>query len=159
MSTTPLTGGYACVDTSGQWGLAVRFFTRSIYDHCFIIINAELGVILEADPGGARLSVLDRYKGCKIACSTDVIPAASPRSLILAAKKFVGIPYGFLDIAYLGLELNGIKPKWLLHEVLRTDQMICSQLVAQFGADSGVDWRCGQADPQFVTPGMLAQRT
>jgi len=91
--------------------------------------------------------------------SRDTVPDPDAAGLTAAARGFTGIPYGFLDIAYLGavLALN-LHPRWLLDLVLSQRTQICSQLVAQFGMVAGADWQCGEPDPQLVTPGMLASR-
>lgn len=158
MSDTPLTGGYGVVDISGLFGFAIRHFTHSQYDHAFIVLDAKNQLILEAQPSGAKVSSLYKYRGLAMEFSTDSISAGTADLMKVARDSYVGVPYGFPDIAYLGLELQGIKPRWLLDRVLSEKRMICSQLVAQFGQAFGTNWRCGQEYAQLVTPGMLASR-
>jgi hypothetical protein len=156
MTLRPLSGGYACVDTGGGFtGAAIRHLTHSAMNHAFIILDADQGIILEADPGGARLNLLSSYDGMAVNYSHDAV-ALAPLS---AARGFIGVRYGFLDIAYLGLSLGaGWRPKFVLEQALREDRMICSQLVATFGQRHGLDWRCGQPFAQLVTPGLLNDR-
>lgn len=159
MSTTPLTGGYGVVDIPGWFGWNIRLFTRSPFSHAFIVLDAVNGIILEARPEGARLSNLSEYAGLRTEFSADRVDA-SVADLHRMAAAYVGIGYGYLDIVLLGLVLTlRWKPRWLLTRVLDQHRMICSQLVAQFGAANGQPgWMCGQPDPQLVTPGMLAAR-
>jgi hypothetical protein len=164
MGNQPLTGGYGCVDISSPFGYAIRKFTRSEYDHAFMILDASDGTILEAQPKGARISNISEYSGMPMVFSDDQC-SLLPSVLKAAAQHYVGIPYGFLDIMYLGLEIttrdhrpDGPVDDWLLKRVCDTRRMICSQLVAQFGKQFSTDWTCGAPDPQLVTPGMLAAR-
>jgi hypothetical protein len=162
----PVSGGYGCVDIRGGslgsafMGSAIRLFTHSAYDHAFIILDAQAGTILEAQPEGSHIGNLSQYEGLEMIFSPDSVLGGNVGKLAMAAEPFTGIPYGFLDIVYLGLSL-GVhwRPQWLLDRVLKSKDMICSQLVAQFGVKYGANsWKCGQADPQLVTPGMLALR-
>ncbi len=158
---TPLTGGYGCADIPGAFGWAIRHFTRSRWDHAFVVLDAGEGVILEAWPSGSRIASLSEYEGLPLLWSRDTVPGASPARLTaLARERFTGIPYGFADIAYLGCVLALHEhPEWLRDLVLGEKRQICSQLVAAFGMACGTDaWCCGQPDPQLVTPGMLGQR-
>jgi hypothetical protein len=162
----PVSGGYGCVNIGGGslgskvMGSMIRHFTHSEYDHCFIVLDAGAGTILEAQPEGSHLANIREYAGLPMVFSTDVVLGGNVGKLFMRAEHYVGIPYGFLDIVYLGLELGpGWRPKLLLDQVLREDRMICSQLVAAFGVASGANsWKCGQAYDQLVTPGMLATR-
>ena len=157
---TPISGGYGCVDTRGFIGEEIRIFTRSHYSHSFMILNAAEGTILEAQPKGSKISNIHEYDGLDMIFSTDAVLGGNVTALMQAAQMFTGIPYGFLDIAYLGLELaTGWQWKWLLDRVLSEDRMICSQLVAAFGVKYMANsWKCGQEYAQLVTPGMLATR-
>lgn len=119
--------------------------------------------MLEAHPLGSRIRSLSEYAGLEIIFSEDSIDAEPNELLDYATrvKKYVGVPYGYSDILLLAWVLTaglGSVPQFVVNRVVSEKRMICSQLVAQFGADFGMDWQCGQADPQLVTPGMLAQR-
>lgn len=166
MASLPTSGCYGCVDIPGSnlrdrvMGSAIRMFTHSAYDHAFVVLDADAGVILQADPSGSRLGKLSDYDGMAMVFSEDAVMGGNVAHLTEKAARFTGIPYGYLDIVYLGLSLGaGWRPPWLLHQVLRQDRMICSQLVAAFGVACGArSWQCGQADAQLVTPGMLGER-
>lgn len=158
MTGVPLTGGYACVDNPGFVPGSIRLLTRSQYSHAFIVVDAVQGTTFEAFPDGAHYGNLGRYYDRPIIYSKDAVKA-TPEEITQACDKIKGTPYGFLDIAYLGMALSvGWKPQWLLERVLTEKRMICSQLVAYFGKQFGSNWTCGQPDPQLVTPGMLAAR-
>jgi len=160
MINKPLTGGYGCVDTgSNFFSQAIKVLTRSNYSHAFIVLDADSGEILEAEPEGARISNLSEYAHRELIFSKDAVKPSDAAEIMIEAEKLKGTPYGFTDILYLGLELGpGWRPKWLLDQVLDERNMICSQMVAYFGHEFGTDWNCGQPDAQLVTPGMLAAR-
>ena len=137
----------------------IQIFTRSRYNHAFVILDAEKGTILEAQPSGSRINNISEYAGCPMVFSPDVVLGGNLDALAIAGEGFTGIPYGFLDILYIGLATLGFRWKWLLNRVIHSPDEICSQLVAQFGVAYGAkSWQCGQADPQLVTPAMLAKR-
>lgn len=157
-------GDYVCVDKRfGKHGFmqsfiaaSIRFFTKSDYSHAFIIVSED-GHIVEAEASGARRTHIEEYGTDNLLFSTTNLTQNQRDEIVKSALSYVGTPYNFLDIIYLGLACRGIKFPWLLSEVLESKHMICSQLVAQCGYNAGVtSWLCGQSDPQMVTPGMLA---
>lgn len=160
LSTLPTNGCYGCVDIPDAFGFAIRHFTHSKFSHAFVVIDANAGTILEAQPKGSRIGNLSEYYGLPMVFSSDAVAGGNLGRLTKLAPSYVGIPYGFLDIFYLGLALGpGWRPGWLLEAVEDTHTMICSQLVAAFGVRCGANsWMCGQPDAQLVTPGMLAAR-
>lgn len=135
----------------------IRAFTKSNFSHCFIIVSED-GDIVEAEPFGARLANISEYAGDQLVFSNTSLSLQQRDLIMESARSYIGVPYNFLDIAYLGLALKGVQWNWMLSEVLESKHMICSQLVAQCGFDAGVhQWLCGQTHPQLVTPGMLAR--
>jgi len=161
MINRPKPGGYGCVDTGGGFlPNAIKALTHSPVDHAFMVLD-DKGTILEAEPGGAKIGNLSEYAHREQVFSTDTVlnGTVKPAEMLAFASSLVGIPYGFTDILYLGLELGpGWRPKWLLNQVIDERTMICSQLVAHFGAHFGVNWNCGQKYDQLVTPAMLYNR-
>lgn len=156
-------GTYGCVDSRSPnlYGrlmeAAIRYFTKSSYSHAFVIIS-ESGDIVEAMPGGARLANISEYAGLNIILYSGEMNDNQRHLVVQAAKRYIGTPYGFLDIVYLGLYLRGINWKWLLGKIRRTSRMICSQLVAQCGVEASVpSWMCGKEFAQLVTPADLAK--
>lgn len=158
----PETGCYGVVDLSGWFPFLIRHMTHSPWAHAFIVLNASQGYILEARPSGSAIGNLSEYAGLPMLFSEPAPQAAGAGAIALfadARERWTGIPYGFYDIADLGLWYSlHWKPEWLTRRVLSEKTMICSQLTAEWGAAYGADWSCGQADPQFVTPGMLGAR-
>lgn len=160
-------GDYCCVDIPGKFpfswftGFAIRHFTHSDFDHVFVI-TSEDGEIVEARPSGAQISNISEYDGLELQFSTTDLTDEQRANIVEHAYSYVGTPYGFLDIAYLGLYLNHIQPEWLFNKVVSEHRMICSQLVATAGVKSGVkSWLCGKSHEQLVTPadlGNLAKR-
>lgn len=158
--TAPSTGCYGVVDLSGWFPWWIRHLTHSRWAHAFIVLDAAAGTILEAKPSGSAIGNLSEYAGFATLFSEPAPQARPPADLIAAAQEtWTGIPYGFTDIADLGLWYSfHIRPRWLTDLVLDERRMICSQLAAEWGSCYGADWNCGQPDPQFVTPGLLGKR-
>jgi hypothetical protein len=154
---TPQPGCYGVVDLPGFFPWMIRLFTRSKYSHAFVYLG--FGLILEAQPNGSRISPLSRYDGLAMRFSEPAPGYTPDPDAQTAQARWLGIPYGFADIGWLGIDLTtGWRWRWLLDRVRDTRRMICSQLVAAWGAAHGADWSCGQAFAQEVTPGMLAAR-
>lgn len=162
-------GDYACV--SVPWlkkklfgltvyvpnilGYLIRLFTWSRYDHAFIYIGN--GKIIEAQPRGAVISDLTKYKYDKLQVSTTVLNSGERKIITTQAQKYIGTPYGFLDIFYLWLSILGFKWEWLLDKVESENRLICSQLVALCGYYASVDeWLCGKDNACKVIPKNLA---
>jgi hypothetical protein len=163
LTRPPQTGCYGVVDLSGWFPWCIRHLTRSPWAHAFIVLDDAAGTILEARPSGSAIGNLNQYAG-RVMLFSEPAPeagkAGGASSLILQAREsWTGIEYGFADIAELGLWYSlHVRPEWLTKLVLSEQTMICSQLVAEWGSTYGADWNCGQADPQFVTPGLLGAR-
>ena len=159
-------GDYACVDTIYPfWQLqdfipskAIQLFTHSKYCHTFVIVSED-GDIVEARPKGAAKSHISEYGNDPIIYSSTILTDEQRKDIVSNSLSYIGTPYGFLDIAYLGLYTQGIHWNWLLQRVLNQHRMICSQLVATAGLNARTpvtEWLCGRPDPQLVTPGDLA---
>jgi hypothetical protein len=145
------------VDLSGWFPACIRYLTRSRYCHAFVCLGD--GMILEAQPSGSAISPLSKYAGLPMLFSEPAPGYRQDADPEQDEKRWLRIPYGFDDILYLGLAYGlHLRPRWLLAEVEREDRMICSQLVAEWGACHGAAWSCGQPSPQLVTPGLLADR-
>ena len=163
LTRDPSTGGYGVVDLSGWFPWCIRHLTRSQWAHAFIVLDATAGTILEARPSGSAIGNLSQYAGRPKLFSEpapEAGKAGGAQGLIEQVREtWTGIEYGFADIAELGLWYSvDIRPEWLTKLVISEHRMICSQLVAEWGDTYGADWNCGQADPQFVTPGLLGAR-
>lgn len=161
-ATVPQTGCYGVVDLPGWFSWCIRRLTRSEWAHAFIVLNAADGTILEARPGGSAIGNLSQYQGLPLLFSEPAPQAYALSGLELrntAQESWTGIGYGFADVAALGLWYSlHVRPGMLTRFVLKEHRQICSQLAAEWGSSYGADWTCGQADPQFVTPGLLGAR-
>jgi cell wall-associated NlpC family hydrolase len=125
------------------------------YEHAFVYVGG--GQIVEAEPGGARLTQV-HYSN--ILWSTDRIPLdlVQRRRIVEAAHGYVGTPYSAADyfaIAAKRLGLGVAVPS-LRAYVASSKHMICSQLVDQCYQDAGVHLFEDGRWPGYVTPAALA---
>jgi hypothetical protein len=157
-------GTYVCVNIGGFVGWCIKHATHSDADHVGVVIDSD-GTFLESQPDkirgrtGAHINNVREYDGMPMWVSTNRIAAAPAQMLAVANSDFVGIRYGFPDIALLGVQTTFHFTPWPMDKiVLSENRMICSQLVATFGRHFGMDWNCGQKSDQYVTPGMLKNR-
>ena len=112
----PAPGCYGVVDLRGVFPWLIRHFTRSEYSHAFIYLG--FGYILEAQPRGSKISPLSRYDGLPMLFSEPAPGYVADPDVNKAQAAWLGIEYGFEDIAWLGLDLGlGIKWGWLLDRV------------------------------------------
>jgi hypothetical protein len=77
-------------------------------------------------------------------------------AIAIAAERYIGTPYGFLDYAALAAHRLHLPVPGLNGFMGDTKSMICSQLVAQSYLDAGVNLFPGDT-PGDVTPGDLYQ--
>jgi hypothetical protein len=150
-------GRYVCTRTKSPFGFLIRIFTRSPYDHAFIVLGG--GLIAEATNTGTRIDNLDRYKGQLAVANTDELMTTAQRAQVAqAARQLVGREYGWGAIGVIALRKLGLKWGWLLRFADEKDADICSEDVAIAGAAAGLDWLCGEEDPALVRPDELAAR-
>jgi uncharacterized protein YycO len=135
----------------GQWLNGSGFRN---YEHAFVYIGA--GKIVEAEPGGAKISDLSEYDGRSILWSTGKVLLTDEQrtAVVEAAKGFVGVPYSFLDYFLLALKRLHISVPILNKRVLESKHLICSQLVAESYAAARVVLTSKPA--YAVTPADLA---
>jgi len=111
----------------GQWMNGDGF---ADYEHAFVHVGRPHGeawdMIVEAEPGGARLVALDEYDlsrvrwlKCPDQCRADVAAAA---------LGFIGVPYSFLDYGYLAVRRFHIPAPHLKALIRTSKHQICSQL-------------------------------
>lgn len=140
----PPAGSFVLVRTVGPTGRLVGAVTRSPWHHAAVHVGG--GWLVESEWHGARLAHITEYtlRGIKVQWH----PYASDRIAEVAeslTRPPVGpVPYGFLDLASVGLLQYGIKPEFLRERVQREDRLICSQLV---------DWCFQQDDVHLFTDG------
>lgn len=155
--TLPAPGSYGVVATHGFYPWLIRIGTHSRYNHAFLVVDDQGGII-EADPGGARRSTITAYAGNPILYSNDPMTLSQRNAAITKATVLLGTGYGWLDITRLSLRSLGLQWNWLTTAADNEKAMICSQLVAACGQAAGLDWNCGRENPAAVTPGDLANR-
>jgi hypothetical protein len=146
------------------------------YSHAALVVDG--GYVVEALPGGARLTPLIRYVGrggnvavCDAPVQTAIVDAVvagqinpweatdhedTIRARVAAAgRALVGTPYSFLDYLSVALLHLGIRPAWLLRAVETRRHMICSQLVDTAYEAAGLHLFADGRFPGDVTPGDL----
>lgn len=153
-----LPGDYGVVRTSGFIGAAIRFFTRSEWNHAFIYIGDEQ--IVEAQPKGAVISPLKDYDEGNLLAFNYREKMTYTNGLRVAeqAKKLVGIGYNFIDIFVIFLKQFGFNHKWINKRVSNDGRLICSQLVDLAYQNAGIHLFDDGRYPGDVTPADLGFR-
>lgn len=108
--------------------------------------------IVEAEPGGAR-EVKWHYADRPHKWSTGII--ATNAYAAVAARRYVGVPYSYLDYVALTIHTLHIPFPWLKTYVANSKHMICSQLVDQAELDAGVHLFSDGRWAGFVKPSDL----
>lgn len=158
-------------DLTGQFGLTVMaghagwwvnlgqalLGDASRYTHAFVVIGDD---VVEAMPGGARLTPLTKYTSGPRSPNTVIsrleLTDEQRAAIVLAAGSLVGTPYSFLDYLALALAHLHIQPAWLREYIRSKGHMICSQLVDEAFRRAGIHLFDDDRLPQDVTPGDLA---
>jgi len=143
---------------SGGWMSAlIRAATRSRVNHAGVCLGD--GRTVEAQAKGAvigREQDNDRviYGVGLYAHINGLDPYANTR-IADEALRLVGTPYGFTDIAALGLADLGLRWAWLERKVDSQHALICSQLVDQACWNAGVRLFSDGRMPGRVDPGDI----
>lgn len=153
----PLPGDIGLTQISGSVGRAIRAGQwldgdgYADYEHAFVYTGG--GHIVEAEPGGALDSMLDRYDATRIAWLR--CPNPYRVGVAEAARRYVGVPYSFLDYAAVGAHRLHLPAPGLRSYIESTGHMICSQLCDRAAMDGG--WHLFEDGrwPGYVTPGDL----
>lgn len=154
----PQPGDFFVARSVGPFSWLTRLVTRSHYAHAGFFVTA--GTVVEAEPGGARLTPWSHFTGKVVRTSAGVpgfeLTDDQRRHAAAVGMSLVGTPYGFLDLLCIGLLQFGVRPRWVRNRVRRSDRLICSQLVdlarLALGSHLFDDGRL----PQDVSPGDLA---
>jgi uncharacterized protein YycO len=150
-------GRYGVVNSGGLLSWLIRKATHSPYDHAFIV--GDNGQVVEAAARGVRVEWLSEYAGKPLAFNTgEIMTDQQRRTVVDTAVKAVNEPYSYLDLGALGLNALGWHWRWLFKLLGKEHVTICSQLCAVAGAAAGLDWMCGRANADEVTPADLASR-
>ena len=155
---TPQAGDFAVIRTHGTAGAAIRFATRSHYNHAALFLGG--GLIIEAQPAGARIRPWADYDGADVLLSTGVaaleLSDTQGADAAAAGNHLVGTPYGWSTILSIGLLQYGIRPRALRRHVTNDPDLICSTLVDKIRLRAGSHLFDDNRIAQDVTPGDLA---
>lgn len=149
---TPISGNVGKLIEIGQW-LDGSGFQR--WEHAFISIGG--GLIVEAEPGGARVGNVSEYSDIYWCDRLLTLGTALQIGATAAyAKSYVGVPYSFLDYFALASQRLHLPHALLQKYVADTGHMICSQLVARAYWDAGAPIYTTWTG--YVTPADLYNR-
>lgn len=152
-------GRYVCLSTPGWAGWLIRQSTHSAYNH--VVVAGPDGAIIEATPHGVRRTHLSRYAR-HLACANlaEAMTTTQGLEVWAAAEAMTGDPYDFPLLPLLGAADLGWHWNLAFRLLGAGPWRICSQLVAQAGqaAVPPLDWLCGKASADQVTPADLARR-
>ncbi|MFF7635565.1 hypothetical protein ACFZB9_20775 [Kitasatospora sp. NPDC008050] len=140
----------------GQWLNGDGFAN---YEHAFLMIDDD--TLAEAEPGGVRQAPLAEYGVTRIRWSSGTIELTDDQreAVIAAARRYLRVPYSFLDYAALAAHRFHLPGSPLLKGyVASTRHLICSQLVDQCYQDAGVHLFDDGRWPGYVTPADLDRR-
>ncbi|MDX3260812.1 hypothetical protein PV336_16465 [Streptomyces sp. MI02-2A] len=153
MADYPPVGSFVVIRTGGLWAWLIRLGTFSRYNHA--AIAGRDGLLVEADPSGARYNHIENYPKSRYNAHT-AIPEATREQIWQNAVGLLGRKYGWLDIFALSLSFFGLRFGWIADRIKRQDRLICSQLVVLAYAQAGVYLFDDGRLAQDVTPGDLA---
>ena len=160
--TEPLMGDFGLVRINGDAGRLIRigqWLNRNgfdNYEHAFLYLGN--GMIIEAEPGGARLNELT-YTDVMWSTGHISLTDQQRTRIALVGTGFEHVPYSALDyFALAALRTRMPFTKKLEGYVKTSKHMICSQLVDRAYNLAGVElFKDGRFDGE-VTPGALEQR-
>jgi hypothetical protein len=169
--TEPAVGTIGVVSTlhAGTWfdrfvSWVIQFDTQSPVNHAFVYIGR--GRILEARPGGSGFNRYDAYPGTLWLTHIQP-PGSSAAEQEAVAESLCGIPYGWLDIAAIGIAqkrwspetrqrwLDGREPWWVRRIATDPRDAICSQLCDLYYLHFARHLFNDKRLPGLVSPGDL----
>lgn len=145
----------------GQWLNGDGF---EDFEHAFVALPG--GMIIEAEPGGARVVPL-RYQGVHWCEGTyrllrDAHPGTwalnLPGEVTRAAQGLEGVPYSWLDYGALFAHRLRLPAPGLKTYIASSGHLICSQLADLLYQRLGAQIFDDQRWNGYVTPGSLYQR-
>lgn len=158
--TPPPVGSIGVVGTRSIVGWGIRLLTFSRYNHAFIV--GPGGILVEAQPGGARLGHISMYPTARY--NSDVVIPDSTRLAIwetalgfAQANNGKGIGYNWLDDIALGLRFFGFWSDWIAERISRTDRLQCAQLCDLAYSRNGIHLFHDGRLPLAVDPGDIAE--
>jgi uncharacterized protein YycO len=166
----PMAGDFGLTRVNGEVGRLIRFGQLldgvgfEDYEHAFIYLGA--GVVVEAEPGGARAAKVSEYQPEHILWSTGHFDLTTDQRIKIcgraraftAANNGKGVPYSFLDYLALTTHRLHIPAPGLQNYIYSSQHVICSQLVDICYQAGGVQLFTDGRWAGFVTPGDLYGR-
>lgn len=151
----------------GQWLNAIDLNPRTWFDdtayryeHAFVVVdngfpgNAEpYNLIVEAEPGGARLATRDQYAGRRVVYLR--CPDEHRDAVAAAARGLLRTPYSFLDYVSLAARRLRVPAPHLRAYIRDSGHQICSQLADEAARRGGWHIFVDHRWPGDVTPGDL----
>jgi uncharacterized protein YycO len=150
--SAPKLGDYIVFRTDGWAARFIQLGTLSRKNHAAVYVGN--GKIVEAQPGGARVSNLSDYPVGTYDWSRLPMTEWQRVKVASAAQRMVGTPYGWWDIAMFALAAADVHIGWITAQAKDRHDLVCSQLVAYAYSDAGL--HLGDCEPYQLTPGDLA---
>jgi hypothetical protein len=149
---TSITGAVGWLIRFGQWLNGDGF---GPYQHAFVVLPG--GRLIEAMPGGAIIDYLDKYDDRHVLyVSPAGLTPAQRKAIGDSARRYVDVPYSFLDYLALALHRFHIPVPGLRHYIESTGHLICSQLADRAYLDAGQHIFTDKRWDGFVTPMGIA---
>lgn len=158
---TPIEGWVGCL----VWVLQLLNGDTSRWTHAALVLDN--GEVFEAQPGGAKISPLSKYRDrpwavvSKIKVGDELLPLELPSQtrarVIEEARNLEHIGYNWTTYFYLAAYRLHIRPAWLKRRVQKSKRMICSQAVDHIYRLAGVRLFDDHRMPHDLTPGDLAK--
>jgi len=151
---TQISGRVGKLIEVGQWLNGEGF---QDWEHAFVSLPG--GLILEAEPGGARIVplVYANVYWCE-GIYKLLPPTTNVTEIGHVAEGLKGVPYSFADYAALSAHRLHIPAPFLKNYVASTGHMICSQLADEFYFRLGAHVFIDNRWPGDVTPASLYKR-
>lgn len=150
-SDLPPIGCFGVTSTGGFFAWVIRKFTRSRYNHAFIV--GPNGLLVEADPAGARFSHIMAYPNARY--NTNMVLDGATRQRIWDEAALIArnkVPYNWLDVFALGLKTLHVNLAWVDDRIQRSDRLQCAQLVDMTYESASVTLFDDGRLPQAVRP-------
>ena len=156
----PQLGDFGLVKMNGDAGRLIRFGQWlngdgfADYEHAVVYVGNDR--IIEAEPGGAKLSHVTRYKDILWSTGWVDLTDAQRRVIALTARALEGTPYSTVDYFAIAAKRLHIPGFGLLKRyVASSKHMICSQLVDYCYQAAGVELFPNHRWNGYVTPADL----
>jgi uncharacterized protein YycO len=125
------------------------------YEHAFIVIYDDQ--IVEAEPGGARISSLSEYPADTMEFSHWELTDKQREDVVAHAKSMVGTPYSAFDYFAIAAHRLHLPMPGLKRYMGTSTHAICSQLVDLCYQAAGLQIFDDHRWPGYVMPASLEQ--